>query len=125
MLEGIAINVQGEEVNDLEIFEDDVLEDAGSEVEEFAGSLPLHIEVEKKRKATGGYSKEKKPKILPDDTSGVDWMLRIESETVHEVTVDKLKKYLRSKGLPLGGNKKAVVERIYTDAGKEMGGGGG
>jgi len=112
----VAINCREEEENDLEVPVDSIMASASSEIEEFTELLPEHIEVEKKRKSAGGAPKEKKPKVLPEDDSGVDWQLRLDSRTVQEITVDKLKVYLRSKGLPLGGNKKVLVERIYEDA---------
>jgi hypothetical protein len=79
------------------------------------GSLPDDIIPEKKRKADsggGGGGAKKAKKAAEPDTTGIDWAAAAAAGELSKQTVPNLKAFLKSKGLPVGGKKADIVDRV-------------
>ena len=106
-LESVALEVPlGEEAEDFDTRIDDetILDAAQDQIEAVVKLLPEDIEISK----TAGARKRK----LVADDSGLDWEDLYRTDALADCKVPDLKKYLRSVGEPLSGNKGAVVLRV-------------
>jgi hypothetical protein len=106
-LESVALEVPlGEEEEDFDTRIDDqtILDAALDQIKAVVKLLPEDVEISK---ATGA----RKRKLLPDD-SGLEWEDLYRTDALADCKVPDLKKYLRSVGEPLSGNKGAVVLRV-------------
>jgi hypothetical protein len=107
-LESVALEVPlGEEEEDFDTRIDDatILDAARDQIEAVVKLLPEDVEVSK---TTAGARKRK----LVADDSGVDWEDLYRTDALADCKVPDLKKYLRSVGEPLSGNKGAIVLRV-------------
>lgn len=88
----------------------------------FLKSLPDDTDIQPKRKAKSELKErgttQKKAKILEIDTTGIDWMAATASGDLHSFKIADLKAFLRSRGLPLGGKKEDLVQRITDELSK-------
>jgi hypothetical protein len=75
----------------------------GAQIDAFKSRLPEDIKPAK-------ASRKRKQETVPDD-SGIDWEKKYREGELHGCKVPDLKKFLRSVGLPVSGNKGVV--RFY------------
>jgi len=95
-------------------------EEVVDETDFFTGDIeltlpePVEEDSGKKRKAarSPAEKKAKQAKVLPPDTSGVEWHIALAEGIVAERNVEELKKFLRSRGAKLGGRKAELVDRV-------------
>jgi hypothetical protein len=106
-LESVALEmpVSGEEEEfDTRLDDEMVLEAARQQIDTFQRCLPEDVE---KQKSSGA----RKRKLVADD-SGLDWEELYRTDALEDCKVPELKKYLRSVGEPVSGNKASLVLRI-------------
>lgn len=106
-LESVALEVPlGEEEEDFDtrIDDDTILDAAQDQIEAVVKLLPEDVEISK----TSGARKRK----LVADDSGFDWEDLYRTDALADCKVPDLKKYLRSVGEPLSGNKGALILRV-------------
>eukprot|EP00980_Cylindrotheca_fusiformis_P030410 scaffold24788_cov117-Cylindrotheca_fusiformis.AAC.2 len=96
---------------DTELDDAVVLEAAQTQIEKFKDLLPEDTE---KPKAVG-----RKRKAVEDD-SGLNWQEMYENDELDSCRVPELKKYLRSAGLLLSGNKKDILLRVKEHIKQEL-----
>jgi hypothetical protein len=107
------------------------LQRAGKEVARVRELLPPDDEPQAKRRAGGKAEKAAAwgggGKKLPEDTSGVDWDLCYDSDTIggKNQALEVLKMYLASRGLRVGGTKSVLADRISDDIRQRRAAGGG
>jgi hypothetical protein len=106
-LESVALELpasEEEEEFDTRLDDETVLEAARDQIRRFQQCLPE--DVDKPKTATA-----RKRKLVADD-SGLDWEHFYRTDALEDCKVPDLKKYLRSAGEPLSGNKAAIVLRV-------------
>ena len=103
------------EPDETRIDPDEIIEMAGVQIEALRLSLP-NDDVEEKKKAG---QKRKTAELVPDD-SGVDWVDFYKTDGLSVLTIDILKKYLRSVGCKLGGRKSELVERVKASIAERL-----
>jgi len=116
-LKSVAFDTIKEENNyDTLVNRDLISKVAGKEIKAFDSYLPIDIEQPKALS-----SRKRTRKIVPDD-SGIDWIDLHRTDAIELCTVDSLKKYLRSVGLPISGRKDDLVQRVTKSLEQKCGG---
>jgi hypothetical protein len=115
-LEAVALGATPNTEHGFDTVVDDkaILQVAVEQIQAFQQALPEDLEVESKPKTTS-----RKRKLVPDE-SGLDWVQLYQSNAVDTCTVDQLKKFLRSVGDKISGNKMEISFRVSKHLEKEM-----
>jgi hypothetical protein len=115
-LEAVALGTTPSTEQGFDTIVDDeaIIHVAGEQIQAFQRALPDDLEEEAKPKTTS-----RKRKLVPDE-SGLDWVELYQSNAVDTCTVDQLKKFLRSAGEKISGNKAELLLRVSKHLEKEM-----